>query len=190
MIIGIVGTSGAGKSTVSAYLNKKHSFYNIELSSFLRKEAKKRKIKNITKAVLQDIGNDLRKLYGSSILVIKALELIPKRKKRSVVITGIRNLAEISYLKKQKNFYLLGINTPSFLRYQRILKLQGEKYIGSYKNFLYVERRDSQLGNSKYGLRVKECFKKATTVINNNDNRITLYQKVDRFINKTAKKNI
>lgn len=183
MIIGLVGTSGAGKSTISEYLINR-GFFGIELSSLLKTEAQKKGIKHITKSILQDIGNDLRKLHGPQVLAEKALKEINKRKKRDIVIVGIRNLAEITLLKKQKNFFLIGIDAKPFFRYQRIIKQRGKNYIGSFADFLKIERRDSQLGNSVYGLRVRNCIKKATKLIQNNNDLADLYNQIDLIINK------
>lgn len=181
MIIGLVGTSGAGKSTAAKYL-KKQNFYYIELSAFLKKEAKKQGIKKITKKLLQDIGNEFRNTYGSAVLAQKAYENIKENRVRKAIIDGIRNLAEIEFLEKIKNFYLLGINTEPRIRYNRIIASRGKKYIGSYANFLNIEKRDSHLGNKEAGLRVKECLKKALVLIDNNSSIEDFYRKIDGFV--------
>lgn len=185
MIIGLVGTSGAGKSTTAKYL-KKQNFYYIELSTFLKKEAKKRGIKKITKKLLQDIGNEFRSTYGSSILAQKAYEKIKEKRMKKAVIDGIRSPAEVEYLKKIKGFYLLGISAKPRLRYDRVIASRGKNYIGSYVNFLNIEKRDSHLGNREAGLRVKECLKKASFVIENNSSINELYYEIDRFVNKIS----
>lgn len=181
IIIGLVGTSGSGKSTAAKYLKKK-GFSLIELSSFCRKEAKKRKIVKITKKVLQDIGNELRKEYGPSVLTEKAVFELTENKIKKAVIDGIRNLGEIAYLTKQKNFYLLGIIAKTVNRYQRIVKLRGKSYIGSFNNFLKIEKRDSGLGNKLTGLRVRDCLKKTHLVIENNSTVEDFYKQIDNFI--------
>lgn len=181
MIIGIVGTSGSGKSTAAKYL-KNNNFYLIELSSYIIKEAKKRGIRKITKKVLQDIGNELRKNDGPAVLAEKAVFEINQKKIKNAVVVGIRNPAEISYLSKQNKFYLLGIDAIPKNRYQRVIKQRGKNYIRSFAEFLQVERRDSELGNEKIGLRVSDCLKKARRVINNDSTKEYFYKQIDDFV--------
>lgn len=181
LIIGLVGTSGAGKSTVGQYLEGK-GFYKIELSSFLKEELSKRNLKRINKKILQDLGNELREKFGPQILVEKAIENINRRKIKKAIIDGIRNPYEIVFLKNQDNFYLLGIDAEPRIRYDRIVKDKGNRWVGSYQNFLGIEKRDSYLGNKKTGLRVRECLKQASLIIVNNGSRELLYQQVNKFI--------
>ncbi len=181
MIIGLVGTSGAGKSTAVKYLKKK-GFYPIELSVYLSKEAKKRKIKNLNKRILQDIGNELREKFGASILAKLAIEEIRKRKKKKAVLSGIRNPKEIIFLKAKNNFHLLGIDAKPIIRFQRIVKLKGREWVGDYQDFLKIERRDS--GGGKTGLQVRKCLKKVQDIILNNDSLDSFFREIDNLIKK------
>lgn len=181
LIIGLVGTSGAGKSTVAKYLENK-GFLKIELSSFLKEELQRRELKRINKKILQDLGNEFREKFGPEILVRRAIAKISKSKIKKAIIDGIRNLEEIAFLKKQDNFYLLGIDAKSRIRYDRIIKQRRDKWVGSYHNFLAIEKRDSYLGNDKIGLRVRECLKQAALIIVNNGSKELLYRELNKFI--------
>lgn len=186
IIIGLVGTSGAGKSTAASYLKAK-GYQIITLSSFLKEALIKEKVKKITKRKLQDKGNQLRNDFGPAILAQKAIDKIKKKKIKKGVIDGIRNTEEIKFLKKEKNFFLLGIKAKSSLRFQRAIK-SGRKDRKTYQEFLKVEKRDSHLGDKKYGLRVRDCLKKAQWVIVNNLSVEHFYQQIDNIINYKIKK--
>lgn len=178
--IGLVGKSGSGKSTVRNYLKSK-DYYSTELSSYLRKEAKARKL-SVSKLVLQDLGNELRKEKGPDILAKLAVAEIHKSHRRRSVIDGIRNRKEVKYLKSQEGFFLLGIVAKTKTRYERIVKQKGKNWVGSYKNFLNIERRDSHLGNKDFGLRVSDCLNLADFKVTNNGNLKSLYKEIDKII--------
>lgn len=181
LIIGLVGTSGAGKSTASHYLKNK-GFFIVELSSFLKIEAEKRGINLINKRILQDIGNDLRIEFGPEILAKKAYEQIIVKKINKSVVDGIRNTGEIEYLRKIKNFLLIAIDADQEIRYKRIVKLRGKEWVGTYQDFLNIEKRDSNLGDQKTGLRVSDCLKMADFKIINNNKITDFYKKIDKII--------
>lgn len=66
--MGLVGTLGAGKSTAVEYLISK-GFEYIKLSDIIREKSNR---KNLDRANLQDIGNALRRKYGSGNLAKEA----------------------------------------------------------------------------------------------------------------------
>src|SRR5690348_9594042 len=103
-IIGITGPFGSGKSTAASYFVSK-GYYNINLSSFLEKEATIRGLKS-TRRNLQDLGNELRERQGAGILLKKAFDEAKGEDK--LVIDGLRNLAEVKILK-ENNGVLLAI---------------------------------------------------------------------------------
>ncbi len=183
LIIGLVGTSGAGKSTASNYL-KKQGFYTVELSSFLKEEALKRGIQEVNKKILQDVGNDLRSKFGSDILARMALERIYKSKAEKAVVDGIRNINELLFFNKQKNFSLIGIDAEQFIRYKRIVKLRGKKWVGTFKDFQQIETRENTLGNKNIGLRVRDCLKEAKVILINNRTVDIFYMKINNMIKK------
>lgn len=180
LIFGLVGKSGSGKSTISSYLKSK-DFYTVELSNYLKTEAEKKGSK-LSKSLLQNLGNSLRKEKGPDILAKLAIAEINKSQRNASVIDGIRNLSEVKYLKSQKGFFLLGIVAKTKVRFERIVKQKGKNWVGSYKNFLNIERRDSHLGNKNYGLRVSDCLNLADFKVTNNGNLKSLYREIDKII--------
>ncbi len=56
-IIGVAGAFGSGKSTAAEFFEE-YGFKKIVLSRFLEDEARRRGTKDITRKILQDIGNE------------------------------------------------------------------------------------------------------------------------------------
>lgn len=134
--------------------------------------------------MLQDLGNELRSEFGSSVLSTKAIQKIEERKIQKAVIVGIRNPKEVVYLKKQDGFYLLGLDADPKIRYKRVFKQRGQKWIGTYGDFAQTELRDSHLGNNNVGLRARECLKQALMVIDNSSTKEELLKNVRTFFKK------
>lgn len=174
-IIGIVGPFGSGKTTVAKYLIDK-GFISIKLSSFLEEEAKKR-FGKIDRKGLQDIGNEFRKKYGPFILAKWAIEKTQDKKR--IVIDGIRNLAEIKFLKKQNDFFLLGIIANPKLRFERLK--DKNKGLKTFKDFLRFDARDKGRGQSRSGLQVAKCLEKADFLIENNGGMKELLLAIDQL---------
>lgn len=166
LIIGIVGLPGAGKTTAAKYLVSK-GFQRVTLSDFIKDEVKRIGDDPTKRQVLQSTGNLLREKYGPQILAQLAIKSIRKNSARKIVIDGIRNLYEVAFLSVENNFTLLGIIASPTLRYERLKNRSKEKYL-SYDEFILEERREDHFGSKEFGLRVRDCLKKARYVINNN----------------------
>lgn len=183
IIIGLVGLPGAGKTSVADYLQKK-GFIRITLSDLIKEEAQKKGIKEFSRETLQDLGNKMRRQYGSGVLAQRALKKVKTNGFSKVVIDGIRNIHEINFLKSQDHFVLVGLIAPSRLRYQRLVNAKGREWTGSYPQFRRQEEREERLGGETIGLRVTECLQQAIEKINNQDSLDHLYSVIDRLLRK------
>lgn len=179
LIVGLVGLPGAGKSTIARYLATK-GFFPVRLSGLLGAETKKQYGK-INRENLQNVGNKFREEYGPAILAQWALEKAEKKQK--IVIDGLRNLAEIKFLKGKGDFFLLGIEADPKVRYQRLLKLKTKALLPKWEEFIRLDARDRGLGQSKSGLQVDKCWEQADQVIKHNDRSpAELYKKIDELL--------
>lgn len=181
LIIGITGAFGSGKSTAADFFELR-GFKKIILSSFLEEEVKRRGIKKITRKILQDIGNQWRKKYGSGILAKKARELLNKEGGRAV-IDGIRNAGEIDEFRKDQRFVLLAIIADRKVRFERLRKLKRRESL-TWDLFTRLDRRDLGLGQRKTGLHVAECIALADYFIDNNNEVDEFKRKLDNFFKK------
>jgi len=187
LIIGLVGTSGSGKTTTACYLKKK-GYYSITLSDYIKKEARKKGCKRFSKKLLQDLGNKMRAEFGPQILAQLAVKDTRESNTKKAVIDGIRNVYEVAFLETEDRFFLLGIDAGPNIRYQRIIKSKGKKWVGEFEDFLKIEKRDSELGKKEIGLRVKDCLKRAYKIIKNNKTIEDFYSQLDKLLTKIDNK--
>ena len=177
MIIGLTSLSGAGKTTVSEYLVKK-GFEYYSLSDILREELKK-KGKEITRENLQEIGNELRRIHGNSVLAEKTLEKI--RLGKNYVIDSIRNPSEIEALKKNKDFSLVFIDAPISTRFNRIKARKREQDPETFEEFRKSEEKELQSKDSSNQQLIK-CREMADINIINDSTIEELYQKIEKML--------
>ncbi len=189
MIIGVVGQIASGKGVLVDYLIKNLGFFSFSLSSIIHEELKKRKITEFDRKILQDIGDELRKKHGDGVLAKLALEKIKESKltNKNYVIEGIRNPGEIEFLKKQKNFVLIGVKAYRKIRYQRLLnraKLWDPK---NWNDFVKIDRRDYGIGQKKSGQQVGKCLAYCDYVLTNNKDLKDFQRKINNLIKNLFK---
>lgn len=181
-IIGLTGAFGSGKSTAAAFFEKK-GYTVIILSSYLEKEAKKRKLP-ITRKVLQDIGNLWREERGVDILIKYALDESSKNKK--IVIDGIRNLGEVEALRKRGGV-LLAIVADREVRFGRLKSLKRrEKLTPSL--FTKLDLRDLGVNEKITGLQTAFCIAFADAYIDSNSSMSDFEIKLNKFLNEYGAK--
>jgi dephospho-CoA kinase len=173
-LIGLTGTNGAGKGEVAAYLIKKGYAY-FSLSDIIREELEK-KGQEITRDNLIKLGNGLRKEFGADILARRVMEKL----KGKAVIDSIRNPKEIEYLRKQRNFVLLGIDAPVKLRYERVKKRGRNESSSTLREFIQKEREEMQ--GFEHGQQILKCLEMADFRIINDGSLESLYQKLEEFL--------
>ncbi len=179
MVIGITGAFGSGKSTAASFfVSKKYKL--ITLSSFLEEEVQNRNLPN-TRKVLQDIGNEWRKDYGSGILAKKAIENTKNHK--LIVIDGIRNIGEVEELRKSKNFILVAVISDRAIRFNRIKNHKKREKL-TWELFNKLDYRDLGLNEKSTGLQVAFCTAIADVYIENNENIEVFKEKLEEFIKK------
>ncbi len=182
MIIGLVGTISSGKDTVAEIISKKLNYPIFSFSDILAEELKKRNIE-LTRKNFQDIGDELRKKYGSHVI---SKMIIEKSSGDNIIMNGFRNPDEINYVKKlkEKNFILIGVDAPPKLRFERMLKRGRTADLNTFDDFLEKEKRDMGGENLEYGQRVKDCMEMRDELIINDGSFEQLEKKVDELIKK------
>ncbi len=181
LLIGITGGFGSGKSTAASFFESK-GFKKIILSLFLEEEVKRRGFKKITRKILQDIGNEWRKKYGSGILAKKALEYLGEANK-NIAIDGIRNPGEIEVLRKNKNFIVLGVGAERKVRFERLKRHKRRESL-TWELFERLDRRDLGLRQKKTGLKVAESIAMADIFIENNGTLEEFIEKLNSSLSK------
>lgn len=185
MIIGLTSFIGAGKTTVGDYFVKQ-GFVFYSLSDVIREEIRNRG-QEITRERLVEVGNELRKKFGSSVLADRIIEKINKKSGKNYVVDSIRNPAEIKALRKLNGFKLFFIDAPIELRFKRIKKRKREKDPGSFEDFKKAEQREMQSKDSS-NQQLLKCRQMADAIIINDSTVKALYKKIDKLVANGRKK--
>lgn len=179
-IIGIAGAFGSGKSTAANFFESM-GFKKIILSRFLEEEAVRRGAGNVSRRILQDIGNEWREKYGSSVLAEKALEEISEKKLDKVVVDGIRNIGEIEKLRSKDNLILIAIISDKKIRFERLKRIKRREDM-SWEIFKQLDSRDAGIGERKTGLQVNKCIEMADISIENNGSEQSFNDRLRDFV--------
>lgn len=184
IIIGVVGQIAAGKGILVNYLTEHFGFFSYSLSSIVHTEIEKKGIQKYTRQMLQDMGDELRRENGREVLAERMIKAINEQKKGNIVIEGIRNPGEIEFLKKDKNFVLIGVKADRKLRFKRLLG-RGKKWDPqTYEDFLKIDRRDIGVGQNSSGQQVGKCLDYCNFVLMNNNSVEEFEGKIERLIKK------
>jgi dephospho-CoA kinase len=166
IVFGISGTICSGKGVVAQTLKTLGCDVDT-LSSVIREELKLRNIEPIRKN-LQDEGNRLREEYGSQVLAERLLSKYSVDTK-PLVIDGIRNIAEIDYLRENSRFTLIGVDAPQELRWQRLNSRKRDSDILSYDKFVADDARDRGHNEPLNGQQVDMCLAQADYLLYNDE---------------------
>jgi len=180
MIIGLTGTNASGKSTVAKYLVRK-GFAYYSLSDELRTRLKKRKI-SATRENLIEAGKYYRKKHGKGYLAA----VVSKKIKKKAVVDSIRNLGEVSELRKLKGFILIAVDAPVKIRFQRAKKRMSSRDQKTFREFVAKEKKE--LYGKGAEQQIAACMKKADIKIDTREGYKKLYKKVDDTLRKISNK--
>lgn len=180
-IVGLTGAFGSGCTTAAKYLRDNRRFVPVRLSDSIKAEWSKDHREDPSRSDLQRLGDELRQKQHSGVLVELALSELEKRNSGKlpefVVIDGIRNLGEISYLRDVYGFRftLTAILASSEARWARIAFNYTDRGLG-LSDFVADDQRD-QNEETDYGQQVELCVDKADILIDNTASSIPEFQK-------------
>ena len=186
MIIGLTGSIAAGKGVVSEYFKDK-GFVYLSLSDELREVAKERKI-DFTRENLQNLGNLLREERGGGVLAKLVMEKIKNQRYEKAIVDGIRNPAELDELKKLKKFFLVSVDAPAEIRFERMVDRSRESDPISWSDFIEVDSRDKGIGESITGQGVAMCMDKAEFVLINDGSLEKIKGKIEELYEEIDRK--
>lgn len=176
MLIGIVGTLGAGKGTVVECL-KEQGFVHYSASGLLREMLEERgEIANRESYTV--LGDELRSINPAGPIGI--LYARHKDKNVDTIIESIHDVPEAEFLKAQGGI-ILGVDADLETRYQRISVRGSEKDGVSFEQFRQIATHEED-GGGKHNIRA--VMKMADFVIRNDSSLADLQTEVDVFLQK------
>ncbi len=144
VLIGITGTHGAGKGTVTDYLHRVHGFSCFSVSEFLAAEAARRGMKP-DRAARGAIANEYR-AQGPTALMEAVLAAIPEHAER-VVLEPQYTVAEVYFVQGQGGI-VLAIDADLAVRYERVHVRGSAKDDVSFEEFRQRQERE-MAGNER-----------------------------------------
>ena len=112
-LIGISGTFGSGKDSLSQYLADNFGFTHVSTSDLVR-EVAMRERGSVERPVLREVAEESRQKFGGGYFVEQGLT-----RPRPLVISGIRSLGEMNTLK-QAGGMMIFVDAPLELRFSRV----------------------------------------------------------------------
>jgi dCMP deaminase len=190
MIIGITGTLGAGKGTLSEFLKEK-GFRHFSVRDFLVEEISNRGLE-VSQGNMFSVANDLRLKFGANYIVE---ELYRKAAMigGNCIIESVRCPGEVEALRSKKDFVLFAVDADIETRYSRIIERTGSA--DDEKRFTFdefVKREQDQVGNADLTKQnLSRCIEMADYVFKNDWTVEGFYKKVAVVLGKlVAKKKV
>lgn len=179
MIIGLTGTFAAGKGTVAERLiGKGFQYYSLsdELRLLLREKGVMPTRDNLIAA-----GNKLRERHGNGFLA----DLVVKRLKGSPSVTNsivdsIRNAGEIEALKDFRDFFLVSVDAPVDIRYERARQRASARDPKSFSEFLVQQKRE--MAGKSNEQQLAACMAAADFKIVNDGDYKKLYKQIEKVL--------
>ncbi len=188
MIIGITGTLGAGKGTLSEFL-KERGFKHYSVRAFLIEEIKKRGLE-VNRESMVEVANDLRAKFGASYIVEELYKRATERG-GDVVIESVRCVGEIEGLRKKtegganraSGFALWAVDADIESRYARVIERKSSTDRVSFQDFVLQEEMEiSNVDPLKQNL--KSCIEMADVCFRNDWTKAELKGKVEKELDK------
>jgi len=176
IVIGITGTIGAGKDVVAEYISKKLNVPALQISQPLKDIARELGIK-ITRENLVELGTKITKERGNDYLAVVLLERAPS----IAVFSGMRELAQLQYLRDHARLILIAVDAAAEVRFARAQKRGKIGEAGSLEDFVRHEQEENSPPHTQ---RLFECMKLAQYHIDNENTLENLYNEVDDILKK------
>jgi dephospho-CoA kinase len=183
MIIGLTGKNASGKGEVGKYLETK-GFTFFSLSDVIRDELQKRN-RPLTRDNLTQLGNELRKKGGTSVLADRILKKLDPS--RNYVIDSFRNPDEVQAFKKRPDFTLISVEATQKTRYERMVARNREKDAQTFEDFVRIENRELN-SNDPTKQNLNACGEMADHHIKNDGNLEDLAIKIDELLKSSPRR--
>ncbi len=177
MFIGLTGPICAGKGEVRKILGELGFTECFSLSDIIRYELKMRDMPDDRKS-LQNIGDELRKLFGEQVLAERVCLLFNSDRG---VVDSIRHPVEVDCLRfNLDNFVLIGVTASQKTRFNRLVSRGRQGDVLDFDGF--VKSDNKELLGEGSGQRVNDCLSMCNFVIENEGSLDDLRRKIVNVI--------
>ena len=177
ILIGLMGTIGAGKDVVSDYLVEKYGFQVYRSGDICREIAKERGVEP-TRENLQGITNEMYSKHGETFFVDTILKKIEVAGVERAIFNGVRNPidAKVPMEKLGKNFKLVLVDAKPEIRFERLKTRARAGFPTTLEKFKKHEDKEYALFN------MRETFSLPHKTLNNNSTLEELYSQTEELV--------
>lgn len=178
-IIGIAGTNGSGKDTVSHMLNERHGYFVASATEMLEAELKKRGLP-LEREYKRTVGNEWRSKYGVSAIVDRAIELAKEAGYDKLVVGSLRNPGEADKVHELGGI-TVWVDADQRVHYERITSVDRGRVEDNktFEEFQAEEQAEMQSqGDGKAGLNMSAVKARADVIVENNDSNIEKFKSI------------
>ena len=177
LVIGLMGTIGAGKDVVSDYLVEKYGFKVYRSGDICREIAAKRGLEP-TRENLQAITDEMYSKHGKTFFVDEILRRIEKSGTERAIFNGVRNPvdAKVPMERLGNKFVLILVDAKPEIRFERLKKRGRPGFPKTLEEFKKHEEREYALFN------MQETFGLPHKTLYNNSTLEDLYEQVDDLV--------
>lgn len=178
-IIGIIGPIASGKDTLADYLSAKLKWPIFATSSVLKKIARSQNV-SINRDNLMVLGRKIAKEKGGDYLAKTMLSQV----KNNAILTGMRQVEQINYLKKNSQLTLISIDTNLKRRFERAHKRNKAGEADTLNEFI----KNEKIENSNYqAQQIYKCMAMADFHIENSGTLQDLHKQANKIIKNIGK---
>lgn len=177
-VVAIVGPIGSGKDTAAEYLSRKLNWQAYKISDILRSISKERNLSEDRQSLIK-LNFSLAQEFGNDYLGKRLLSDTTG----NIIVTGIRVPAVIDFLRNNTNFFMIGIDAKTNIRYKRAFERGVAGDIVSYEEFTRNEKIENSPPNPQ---RVFQLVDDSDFHFMNNDSLAVLHAFCDGCVNKIA----
>lgn len=175
-IIGFVGMIASGKGVAARYIVEKYGASYYRFSTMLRNALDRFYLEN-SRENMQLISTILRKNFDEDVMSKTMAADIAKDANPLIVIDGVRRLADIVWLEKNPDFFLVSIEADAETRYRRVVARAENPGDAkkTFERFLADEKEEADA-------EIPSVMEKARTKIDNNGTAEDLKKQLDKIV--------
>jgi dephospho-CoA kinase len=174
--IGIIGGISSGKDLAADYIARHLSVSRFEISQPVKIIAQERGLA-LTRENLVELGTKLAREKGSAYLA----EILLNKIENHGIITGMRQLGQIDFLKKNSKLILIALEAKVDLRFQRTVARGKQGEATTLLEFINKEQNEN---SGSHDQRLFECMKLADYTVNNDSDIDNLFKQLDDILRR------
>ena len=183
MIIGVCGTVGAGKETLTSYFRDK-GFVYFETRQIIVEELKKLGLE-LSRKNMQDWADEQRARFGVGAIMKIMLERADGDSSKNYIFDSLRNDGEADFLRENvTDFVLIGVDAPLKIRFNRALARAKPSDPVIWEEFVKMNERDLNDKSNPMGQQTQKLLDMADFVIINDSSLEKAQEQVKDIWNK------